>query len=187
MGQHYPMQKAHPKRRAKGALSACPHGSWSRGFVEAQAGGTLVEFAIVVLPFFLLLWGAFEIGFYYWGSQELENATAYGARLVRTGQVQTAGVNQAQLKAEICGKTVVLVGCTARLRIDVRSGPSLANITPPIPLDSSGVLKSDADFVYSPGAANDVVLISAFFNWQLLLKPGDYILRATTVTRNEPF
>ena len=35
--------------------------------------------------------GAFDIGFYYWGSQELENATAYGARLVRTGQVQAGG------------------------------------------------------------------------------------------------
>ena len=147
----------------------------------------MVEFAIVALPFFLLLLGAFDIGLYYWGTQELENATAYGARLVRTGQVQAAGINQAQLKAAICGKTVVLVGCASRLRIDVRSAQSLANITPPSPLDISGALKSDTDFVYSPGAASDVVLVSAFFNWQLLLKPSDYILRASTVTRNEPF
>ena len=82
---------------------------------------------------------------------------------------------------------MVLVGCASRLRIDVRSAQSLANITPPSPLDISGALKSDADFVYSPGAASDVVLVSAFFNWQLLLKPSDYILRASTVTRNEPF
>ena len=138
------------------------------------------------MPFFLLLMGAVDIGFYYWGSEELENATAHGARLVRTGQVQASGINQAQLKAEICGKTAVLVGCTSRLRIDVRSGPSLAAITPPSPLNGGGALKSDAEFDFLPGGANDVVLVSAFFDWQLLLKP-DYILRATTVTRNEPF
>jgi len=181
------MQKDPPKRRARGAQVADLRGRVLGRLLAAQAGGTLVEFAIVALPFFLLLWGAFDIGFYYWGSQELENATAYGARLVRTGQVQTAGINQAQLKAQICGKTVILVGCVSRLRIDVRSGPSLANITPPSPLNNSGVLKSDAEFVYSPGAASEVVLVSAFFNWQLLLKPSGYILRATMVTRNEPF
>jgi Flp pilus assembly protein TadG len=181
------MQKYSAKQPVRGGLMVCAHGRWPHRLAATQSGSTLVEFAIVVLPFLLLLMGAFDIGFYYWGTQELENATAYGARLVRTGQVQTAGLNQAELKAEICGKTVVLVGCGSRLRVDVRSAQSLANITPPSPLTNGGALKGDADFVYSPGGASDVVLISAFFNWRLLLKPSDYILRASTVTRNEPF
>jgi Flp pilus assembly protein TadG len=147
----------------------------------------MVEFALVALPFFLLLLGAFDIGFYYWGSEELENATAYGARLVRTGQVQAAGMSQAQLKAAICSQTAALVGCISRLRLDVQSGRSFADITPPSPFDASGVLKSDAEFAFSPGAANNVVLVSTFFDWRLLLKPSDYILHAATVTRNEPF
>ena len=163
------------------------HGHWPLRLVKSEAGGTMVEFAVVVLPFLLLLFGAFDIGFYYWGSAELENATAHGARLVRTGQVQTGGLNQAQLKTEVCSRTSVLVGCTSRLRLDVRSGRSFADITPPSPLNGSGELKSDADFIFSPGAGNDVVMVSAFFNWRLLLKPSDYILRAATVTRNEPF
>jgi len=154
---------------------------------QSKLGATMVEFAAVALPFFILLFGAFDIGFYYWGSEELEHATAYGARLVRTGQVQNGGINQAQLKTEICSKTAVLVGCASRLRIDVRSGQSLADITPPSPLDGQGELKGDADFVFSPGVGNDVVLVSAFFNWRLLLKPSDYIMRATVVARNEPF
>jgi Flp pilus assembly protein TadG len=154
---------------------------------QSKLGATMVEFAAVALPFFILLFGAFDIGFYYWGSEELEHATAYGARLVRTGQVQNGGINQAQLKTEICSKTAVLVGCSSRLRIDVRSGQSLADITPPSPLDGQGELKGDADFVFSPGVGNDVVLVSAFFNWRLLLKPSDYIMHAAVVSRNEPF
>jgi Flp pilus assembly protein TadG len=163
------------------------HNGLLGGLAQSELGATMVEFAIVALPFFILLLGAFDIGFYYWGSEELEHATAYGARLVRTGQVQNGGINQAQLKTEICSKTAVLVGCATRLRIDVRSGQSLADITPPSPLDGQGVLKSDADFVFSPGVGSDVVLVSAFFNWQLVLKPSDYIMRAAVVARNEPF
>ena len=181
------MHQDHAREWARGEASACARGRWPYRLVKSESGSALVEFTIVALPFFLLLMGAVDIGFYYWGSEELENATAHGTRLVRTGQVQTSGISQAQLKAEICGKTAVLVGCASRLRIDVRSGPSLAAITAPSPLNGSGALKSDAEFIYSPGAANDFVLVSAFFNWRLLLKPSDYILRATAVTRNEPF
>src|SRR3974377_1075748 len=67
------------------------HSRWPYRLIKAERGATMVEFALVVLPFLLLLLGAFDIGFYYWGSEELENATVYGARLVRTGQVQAAG------------------------------------------------------------------------------------------------
>lgn len=169
---------------------ACAHRRWRPWpyrLVTAESGSTLVEFSLILFPFIVLLFGAFDVGFYYWGSQELENATAYSARLVSTGQAQADGMDQAQLKAQICSRTAVLVGCTSRLRLDVRSGHSLSDITPPTPLNSGGTLKTDMEFVYSPGAGNDVVLVSTFYNWQLLLKPSDYILRATTVTRNEPF
>jgi Flp pilus assembly protein TadG len=171
----------------RGSVQGGQRSRWPYRLIKAEHGATMVEFALVVLPFFLLLLGAFDIGFYYWGSEELENATVYGARLVRTGQVQVTGMTQAQLKAAICSQTAALVGCTSRLRLDVRSGHSFRNITPPSPFDSSGALKSDADFTFSPGAANDVVLVSTFFDWQLLLKPSDYILHAATVTRNEPY
>jgi Flp pilus assembly protein TadG len=163
------------------------HRRWPNRLIQAECGAAMVEFTLVALPFFLLLLGAFDIGFYYWGSEELENATVYGARLVRTGQVQAAGMTQAQLKAAICSKTAALVGCMSRLRLDVRSGQAFRHIRPPSPFDRSGVLKSDAEFTFSPGAANDVVLVSTFFDWPLLLRPSDYILRAATLTQNEPF
>lgn len=147
----------------------------------------MVEFALVAFPFFILLFGAFEIGFVYWANQELENATSHGARLVRTGQATAAGATQEQLKTEMCSRTAVLVGCATRLRIDVRSGKAFSDISPPSPLDGSGGLKDDANFTFSPGAGSDFILVSAFYNWKPLLKPSDYILRASSVSRNEPF
>src|SRR5215813_8073329 len=98
------MQKGPAKPPPSSGSSACAHRRWLYRLVATESGSTLVEFSLIAFPFIVLLFGAFDIGFYYWGSQELENATAYGARLIRTGQVQTAGINQAQLKAQICGK-----------------------------------------------------------------------------------
>jgi Flp pilus assembly protein TadG len=152
-----------------------------------QAGASLVEFALIALPFFILLYGSFELGFVYWANQELENAAGYGARLVRTGQVQAGGLDQAQLTTAICSKTAVLVGCTSKLRLDVRSAATLGEITAPVPVNGSGALKNPGEFTYAPGAANDVVLVTAFYQWPRLLSPSDPILRAASVGRNEPF
>jgi Flp pilus assembly protein TadG len=152
-----------------------------------QAGASLVEFSLIALPVFILLYGSFDLGFVYWANQELEHAASYGARLVRTGQVKAGAMDQVAFTAQVCSKTAVLFSCTTRLRLDVRSGATLGAITPPDPLNGSGKLKDAAEFAYSPGAANDVILVSAFFDWPPLLKPSDWILRAASVARNEPF
>jgi Flp pilus assembly protein TadG len=151
-----------------------------------ESGATLVEFSLVALPFLLLLLGTFEIGFIYWANKELESATTDAVRLVRTGQAQAANMTAADLKANMCSRTAVLVHCTERMRIDVRSAETFAGITPPDPLDGEGGLKSDADFAYAPGAAEDVVLVSAFFDWPKLFF-NNSVLRAAVPARNEPF
>jgi Flp pilus assembly protein TadG len=151
-----------------------------------RTGATLIEFSLVGIPFLLLLLATFEIGFVYWANKELENATNDAARLVRTGQVQDGEMTAADLKVEACNRTALLIDCVSRLRIDVRSAPTFAEITPPEPLDGGGALKSDDDFSFSPGAADEVVLISAFFDWPALFQ-GARVLRAAIPARNEPF
>jgi Flp pilus assembly protein TadG len=152
-----------------------------------RRGVSIIEFALIGLPFFILLYGTFEIGFVYWASQELEHAASSAARLVRTGQVQAGNLDQAGLTAQVCSQTAVLFSCTAKLRLDVRSAKTFAAITPPDPLNGGGDLKDAADFTFSPGAANDVVLVSTFYDFPPLLSPSGHILRASAVVRNEPF
>src|SRR5262249_7840007 len=152
-----------------------------------QAGVSLIEFSLIALPLSILLYGTFEIGFVYWANQELEHAATYGARLVRTGQVQSGGLDRTQLTSQICSQTAVLVGCASKLRLDVRSAKPLDAITPPVPLNAGGALKDPAEFSFDPGQANDVVLVTAFYNWPPLLKPSGYLLRAALAVRNEPF
>lgn len=151
-----------------------------------RSGATLVEFALIAMPFMLLLLATFEVGFIYWGNKELENAISNASRLVRTGQVQTASMTQAQLKTEACKNTAILIDCTSRLRIDVRSAATFGGITPPDPHDSNGGLKSDSDFTFQPGDADEAILVSAFYDWPAIFQ-GGRILRATAPARNEPF
>jgi Flp pilus assembly protein TadG len=151
-----------------------------------RSGATLIEFAVVGLPFLLLLFATFEIGLIYWANKELENATNDAARLVRTGQVQAANMSQADLKAEACERTAILINCAERLRLDVRSAARFGDIVPPEPMDGSGNLKSDGDFTFSPGAADEAVLVSAFFAWPAFFQ-SERVLRATAPLRNEPF
>lgn len=172
---------------AAGAGPRVPNACLPSRLWRDARGASLIEFALIALPFFILLFGTFEIGFVYWANQELEHAASHAARLVRTGQVQAQAYDRAQLTQAMCSQTALLVGCTTKLRLDVRSAPTFGAITPPVPLDASGRLKAPGEFTYSPGAANDVVLVTAFYDWPPLLNPSGYLLRAATVVRNEPF
>jgi len=151
-----------------------------------DGGASMLEFSLVAFPILILLMGTMEIGFIYWGTKELENATGTGARFVRTGQAQQGGWSSSDLKAEICKRTSVLYDCTTKLRIDVVSAASFTAFAPVEPLDSAGNLKGDASFNYAPGSRNDVVLVRSFYPWTRLLG-SSYLMRAAAPVRNEPF
>jgi Flp pilus assembly protein TadG len=151
-----------------------------------RSGATMVEFSLIAVPLLLLILATFEIGLIYWANQEIENATGDAVRLVRTGQVQGGRMNQADLKTQVCSHTALLAGCGSRLRLDVRSAPTFDAITPPEPLNGSGGLKDDNEFSFAPGGSSDVVLVSAFYDWNTLFS-GVYIVRAAAPARNEPF
>lgn len=160
-----------------------------------ERGATFLEFTIVLIPFFILLFGIFEVAFMFWASYELENATGDAARLIRTGQVQTGKLDETAFKTQLCSHVAVLVNCTSKVRIDVQSYDSFAALSPPSPLNTDGTLKDS--LTYQPGGAKQVVLVTAFYEWPLLnmissmslsnMASGNRLLRASAVFRNEPF
>ncbi len=89
----------------------------------------------------------------------------------------------------------LLTNCASKIRIDVRSFESFAQMTAPEPLDASGKLKDDNSYV--PGGPQQVVLMTAFYEWPLLnfmssmslsnMASGNRLLRASAAFRNEPF
>ncbi len=102
-------------------------------FLRCERGATLLEFAIVALPLFLLIFGIIEIGLIFWAGYELENATAAAARLIRTGQAQNSGWSVAQLQAQLCQNVVILSNCTSSVQLNVQTFSTFGGICSPIP------------------------------------------------------
>ena len=53
-------------------------------FSKDVRGSVLIEFALVSIPFFMLLFGVLEVGIIFFGNSMLEKATSDAARLIRT-------------------------------------------------------------------------------------------------------
>lgn len=162
--------------------------------MRAREGSSAVEFAMVALPFCLMMFAILELGLVFVTDSVLENATIETGRLVRTGQASDRGMDAAQFKAAVCARmSVFSADCPTRLSIDVRVIPQF-NTTPPDPM--AGETFNDGALTYSNGLPGDLVLVRAWYKQPLLttfmsqglsrLKDGTVRLTATTAFRNEP-
>lgn len=160
-----------------------------------SSGASAVEFALVATPLILLLLATLQVGVIYFANYELENAASYGARLLRTGQAQNQKFDAAAFKAEVCKHISAPLSC-AKLKLDVQKFASFSSTSLSNPLDASGNMKSG--FSYNPGVGGDVVVVRAFYPFDLPAKlpvdirmsnmnGGNYLLIATEAFRNEPF
>src|SRR5262245_61374441 len=89
-------------------------------FGRAQKGVAAVEFAIIAIPFFLLLYAVIDTGLVFFAQSTLENGVATAARQIKTGQAQTSNMSQTQFRTLICNQIKMLLKCDARLGVDVR-------------------------------------------------------------------
>ncbi len=186
---------------ACGSFGGSAEMSWfrfrRRRKLRGERGATMVEFAIVIVPFFLILFGTLELGFVLWGTYDLENATYDSARGIRTGQMQSGAMSAEDFRTDICSRVSLLPDCNSRLQVDVRSYPTMADMlgNPPEPLDGDGHL--NGTFTWDTGGPQSIVLVSTFYQWPLLnlstslamsnMADGDRLLRSTVAFRNEPW
>jgi Flp pilus assembly protein TadG len=164
-------------------------------FARDRVGASALEFAIVALPFLLLTLGIFEVGLVYFATLELDNAIAHGSRFIRTGQAQSANMDAAQFKDEVCKHLIGLIDCNG-LKLDVRSFSDFSSAQLTQPLDGAGNMKQTLTF--DPGNPGDIVVVRAFYEWELAAKlpkevslsnmsNGNRLLVSTASFRNEPF
>ena len=161
-----------------------------------QRGATAVEFSLVAVPFFALIFAIFNTAFAIFAANTLETAVADTARLIRTGQAQTSGLTADTFKAKICGQLVYMFNCNAGLYVDVETYPTFGTIALSLPLDTNKNLKTTG-YAFTPGHGGDIVVVRAFYAWPIIvnglgnnfanLGNGDLLLAATSAFRNEPF
>jgi Flp pilus assembly protein TadG len=183
--------------RAITKAAAGRFGRLATRLARGRGGSAAVEFAMVALPFLALIMGILEISMIYLVSTTLENATADVARKIRTGELQTAGTaNATTFTASICDELSWLgPSCTSKLYVDVYSFTTFAGITQPNPVANGAVVPGTLRFKL--GAAGDIVLVRAFYQWTLFtpvldgmaatLNGGSTLITATAAFKNEPY
>ncbi|MEQ9143098.1 MAG: pilus assembly protein [Parvibaculaceae bacterium] len=178
----------------KGTGTGDPRHTGQPSFRRNDSGSVAVEFGLISIPFFMFLFALIETAFVFFASVTMEGAMEDAARMLRTGTAQSNGMTAAQFKQEICQRSPLFFDCDQKLVVDVRTFDAFANVNFTDPLDANGDLANN--FQFSPGQAGDVVMVRAFYIWDVLtpigiglenMSGGSRLLTASAVFRNEPF
>ena len=117
--------------------------------------------------------------------------------MIRTGQVQAAGMSASDFKNIVCGQLTAYLDCSTKLHVDVRKFTAFADIN--LPSSTNGQeLSSDvtSNAQFQTGGPMEVVVVRAYYEWTLFvpglsqlsnLSGGRRLLSSGAVFRNEPF
>ncbi len=169
-----------------------------RRFLANEDGVYAIEFAMIALPFFTLLFMIFEVSFTIFANQMLDNAVGDASRMIRTGQAHQQGFNQAKFKTEICGRLPGLFDCDNYLHTDVRTFSTFKSAAATeSPLNEEGDEIDKGKLSYSQGGAGDIVVVRTYYEWPMInpisgnifsnLSNGRRLLASVSAFRNEPF
>jgi Flp pilus assembly protein TadG len=137
-----------------------------------------VEFALVALPLFFLLFGILELALILVLNLNLSNAAGALGRELRVGEVIAPGasvtsssgtqLDLSDFKTAICNKIqlVPTTTCMNQLQVDVRTLSSFQNQSPPNPV--SGQTFSTGQLCYYSGGAGSVVEFRAYYLWPVI-------------------
>ncbi|TPL05272.1 MULTISPECIES: TadE/TadG family type IV pilus assembly protein [unclassified Mesorhizobium] len=173
------------------------------GFFSDRRGSTAMEFALLAIPFALLVFAILESCISFAGQEVMANITDDVARQLRTGQLQKTNVTEASVKQLICSRLEIIVAkdCPG-LFVDLREYSSFADAaTAGFRIDGNNIVPTqgggDKTFTVSPGLAESINMLRVFYKWpvmtDLLAKQmqnftdGTTLHFASVTWQNEPF
>ena len=202
--------------RFDGAESRALKKSYSRGFLRwrlrtvivlsvfpriallrrDESGVVALEFALIALPFFMLVIGLLEVSLMYASAVALEGGTVASARGIRTGEVQQAADPELAFRTTLCDKVSALIPCES-LQYEVIHPPGNtfddAEGMPP-EFDEDGALQSQG---FDAGGISDVVVIRTSYRYHFItpfLSPllsaasdAGVTMMSTITLRTEPY
>ena len=170
-----------------------------RRFARARRGSAAVEFALVLMPFFLLTFGLAEVAMIGFAQTSLDFGVSEVSRQIRTGQAQMGNVSEAQIRNELCDEinNFIVMGCDGNLFLDVRRFTSFVDASNNAQSPIQNNQFNGGGMGYQPGQPSDIVVVRAYYRWRVmtpLFEPvfqnvsgGERILVSTMMFRNEPY
>ncbi|TWB47967.1 Flp pilus assembly protein TadG [Rhizobium sp. ERR 922] len=183
-----------------------------RELVRSRDGTAAIEFALLAIPYFLIVFAIIETFVAFTAEQVVSNAVDTLSRQIRTGQITAANTTSQQFRQAFCNQISVLITCSstevqtpANLYLDVESYSSFASMPTTIPRKSSTDPYSDLSttgFTFTPGGAKSLNMVRAYYRWQIItdllrpyltnVHPTDgsalvYLIVATAAFQNENY
>ncbi len=190
---------------------------FSRRLARDENGVTAIEFAMVGIPFFMMLFGIIAVGIYFFSVFNLENAVETAARPFRTGESRVLYPltdptviiqSKTDFKKAVCEQLAPFFDCENKLRVHVVNVTELQKITPtavpqigqclteasaPVP----NILIPEIDAKLDPAKASDTMVVTACYEMDLFqvipfiklgnMPNGATMLQASTAFKNEPY
>ena len=189
-----------PRRRPWLKRVLLPAIGRGRLLARDEDGAAAIEFGILALPFFTVIFAILETAMVMFAGQILDSAVNDASRRIRTREAQTAGETAADFRAAICAGLYGLFDCndTNKLRIKVSTLSSFTAASPTAPITCSTPTACNWTLVesYDAGESSSVVLVEAYYKWPTVVNlpwfdlstqpDGTRLLSAVRVFRNEP-
>jgi Flp pilus assembly protein TadG len=166
-----------------------------RRFLTDRKGVAAIEFALLALPLFMLIFAIIEISVMFLVNSAMDASVQKISRMIRTGEIASSRVSQADFKAKICNEMLLSFSCSGNLLVKVDILSNLSSATGANPINASGNLAVTE--TYNIGKGSDYVLVQAFLPWDAVvnfftfssnkLADGRYLLGSSVLFRNEPF
>ncbi len=177
-----------------------------RNWAKDESGFTAVEFAVVAIPFIMLLFGTLSVCLYFFTNFTMENAVWQAARAIRTGQFQQGqgaytGITSMDdrkkaFKQALCAKAPQFIDCNKAIILVQSNSGGFGSISQPIcAVDGTMIEQSAAEF--NAGGASSVVLVTVCYPWGFggslpfmplnNLSDGSLLIQASVAFRTEPF
>jgi len=130
-----------------------------------RSGIAAVEFALIALPFFTMMFGTLEIGLLLLKTSIMEGATRDAARKVRTGAAQNSADPMGLFQQTLCTGLLGLYDC-GTFYVDVRNFSDFTTITlPAVQFNANGV---PTNLVFQPGGAGTVTTARVVHNHRFI-------------------
>lgn len=203
-----------PTRSAPARVSAVT--GLSRLF-RSKDGATAIEFALLAIPYFMIIFAIIETFVAFTAEQLVANAADTMSRKLRTGQItynlgRSTDMTVAQFRTAFCAEISIMIGCSAseiatpaKLYLDVETYTSFSAIPTTIPRVSNAAY-ADLDpsgFKFTPGGPSSINMLRAYYRWQVTTDlvrpyvttirpangsmPTDFLIIATTAFQNEKY
>nr|WP_245571260.1 TadE/TadG family type IV pilus assembly protein [Neorhizobium alkalisoli] len=176
---------------------------------RSRDGAAAIEFAMLAIPYFMIVFAILETFIAYTGEQLVANAVDTMARKLRTGNITASNTDRTAFRRTFCNEVSIMIKCSEeeiatpdKLWLDVRSFPSFADIPGNVPLNSSQDLDTSSVNNYTPGAQKTINMVRAYYRWDVVTdllrpyitnvrpsggRPNYFLIVETATFRNEDY